>query len=132
MLAKAMKYSKQREALLELLHQTKTHPTADWIYHELRKTFPSISLATVYRNLKQLAQSGDIIRLETGLGSEHYDACTENHYHFICSHCGRISDLKLEPFSSMNKLAEESSGCRIEKHSLVFYGVCAECEAVNK
>lgn len=48
-----MKYSKQREALLTLLRSTRSHPSADWLYENLRKEFPNISLGTVYRNLAQ-------------------------------------------------------------------------------
>ena len=55
-----MKYSKQREALLTLLRSTRSHPSADWLYENLRKEFPNISLGTVYRNLAQLAENGDI------------------------------------------------------------------------
>ncbi len=51
-----MKYSKQREALLTLLRSTRSHPSADWLYENLRKEFPNISLGTVYRNLAQLAE----------------------------------------------------------------------------
>ena len=45
---KCMKYSKQREALLTLLRSTRSHPSADWLYENLRKEFPNISLGTVY------------------------------------------------------------------------------------
>lgn len=59
---KCMKYSKQREALLTLLRSTRSHPSADWLYENLRKEFPNISLGTVYRNLAQLAENGDILK----------------------------------------------------------------------
>ena len=49
---KTLKHSKQRDAFLRTLRRTKAHPTAYWIYEELKKEFPNISLATVYRNLK--------------------------------------------------------------------------------
>lgn len=58
-----MKYSKQREALLTLLRSTRSHPSADWLYENLRKEFPNISLGTVYRNLAQLAENGDILKI---------------------------------------------------------------------
>ena len=59
---KCMKYSKQREALLTLLRSTRSHPSADWLYENLRKEFPNISLGTVYRNLAQLAENGEILK----------------------------------------------------------------------
>ena len=60
-----MKYSKQREALLTLLRSTHSHPSADWLYENLRKEFPNISLGTVYRNLAVLADSGEIVKIQT-------------------------------------------------------------------
>ena len=68
-----MKYSKQREALLTLLRSTRSHPSADWLYENLRKEFPNISLGTVYRNLAQLAENGDILKISTSANKEHFD-----------------------------------------------------------
>ena len=58
---KCMKYSKQREALLTLLRSTRSHPSADWLYENLRKEFPNISLGTVYRNLNLLTDIGEAL-----------------------------------------------------------------------
>ena len=52
------RYSKQREAVYNLLSATDTHPTADWIYAEAKKVIPDISIATVYRNLRELVRNG--------------------------------------------------------------------------
>ena len=82
-----MKYSKQRELVLQTLQQNVVHPTADYIYAVLHKEYPSISLATVYRNLNQLAEM-NVIRKIVGLdASTRYDHNTHKHYHFICSKC---------------------------------------------
>ena len=60
-----MNYSKQREALYRLLRSTKTHPTAETLYNELRKEFPNISMGTVYRNLSQLCKNGDVLKISS-------------------------------------------------------------------
>lgn len=122
------KYSRQREALLTLLQSTQSHPTAEWLYTELKKSFPKISLATVYRNLNLLVNAGEIIRLDIGTGTEHFDAATKNHYHFICRRCQSILDLDLPPMVQLNYAAEKNNSVQVEKHTLLFYGVCKNCQ----
>ena len=122
------KYSQQREALLTLLQSVTSHPTAEWLYWELKKEFPKISLATVYRNLNLLADTGEIIRLDVGTGTEHFDAATNTHYHFICRQCHTVSDLILPAMEELNQAAETHNPIHVEKHSLLFYGVCEECQ----
>ena len=59
-------YSRQREAILNVISSTHTHPTADWIYNETRKIIPNLSLGTVYRNLSALKKSGEISSVDVG------------------------------------------------------------------
>ena len=88
-----MKYSKQREALLTLLRSTRSHPSADWLYENLRKEFPNISLGTVYRNLAQLAENGDILKISTSANKEHFDGFVHRHFHFVCNKCDKYTML---------------------------------------
>ena len=120
------KYSHQREAIREALMSVKTHPTAAEIYDMVREHIPNISLGTVYRNLSMLAAEGEILRISTGEGTERYDATTASHCHFVCSQCGGVSDLDL-PSDDLDRMAEMASGSSVERHSLIFYGTCAEC-----
>ena len=121
------RYSKQREALIEILKSTDTHPTADWLYSQLRKQFPNVSLATVYRNLRQLSEQGEILALLSNSEPEHYDGCTKDHYHFMCSKCGAVKDLEIEVLSDLNSEVSKKTGFEISRHSLMFYGICRDC-----
>ena len=123
-----MKYSRQREALLNLLRSTRSHPTADWLYTELRKEFPNISLGTVYRNLGVLAANGDILVLNVSDGRDCFDGFTHDHYHFVCNSCGSISDVELALPFDINAEAEKLTGGEVEKHNLFFYGMCQSCK----
>ena len=76
-----MNYSKQRELVLKTLQENMIHPTADQVYELMRKEMPKISLATVYRNLNQLAEKGIIRRISGLNGSVHFDHDIEKHYH---------------------------------------------------
>lgn len=122
-----MKYSKQREALLTLLRSTHSHPSADWLYENLRKEFPKISLGTVYRNLSVLVENGDIVKITTASDKEHFDGFTHTHHHFVCRSCGEIIDVDVEDLSSIELSAADKLGAQIEDYSLVFYGKCSKC-----
>ena len=123
----AMKYSRQREAIKEFLMTRKDHPTADVVYSNVRDVFPNISLGTVYRNLTLLADIGEISRLRLGDGVDHFDADTNPHYHFICTKCGRVSDLDIDVLSQINDIAGMNFNGQITGHVTYFYGVCGGC-----
>ena len=122
-----MKYSRQREAILNYLHATHSHPSADMIYDEVRKVQPGISLGTVYRNLSVLAKNGDILKIDTGSGREHYDGCTDTHYHFVCKLCDRVIDVNIPTIDGIDETAAKSLGMAVDGHSTIFYGTCADC-----
>ena len=127
-----MNYSRQRESLLRVLKSTRSHPTAYWVYEELRKEIPNISLGTVYRNLAKLAQNGDILKLDINSDKEHFDAFTHHHAHFVCNACGEVSDAQVPEFQELQSKTEQCLGCIIESQSLTFYGVCSECKKSEK
>ena len=68
-----IKYSRQRESIVNFLASRTDHPTAETIYQNIKKEFPNISLGTVYRNLSLLEEIGEIIKISTGVGPDHYD-----------------------------------------------------------
>ncbi len=119
-----MRYSKQRNLIAEILKGRKDHPTADMVYQTARKIEPGISLGTVYRNLKLLAERGEISTLETEDKKLHYDGDISYHSHFICSDCGKIIDL----FNKKNTPIELSEmGLSVTGEKSVYYGKCADC-----
>lgn len=122
-----MKYSRQREAVLECLRGRHDHPTADAIFQTLREDDPKISLGTVYRNLGLLTELGQIQKISCGDGTERYDACMDPHYHFICNHCGKIIDLHSRPIEHVNDAAVDEDIAVVDTHSLIFRGICKIC-----
>lgn len=122
-----MKYSRQREAVREILMKHHDHPTADAVYAELKKTEPNISLATVYRNLNLLASMGEIRKLAFPFGADHFDGDLTEHYHFVCQKCGKVYDVPMEAASQLNAEAESLVPGRVTAHNLIFYGECNDC-----
>lgn len=123
-----LRNSKQREAVLRNLSERYDHPTAEDVYLDLKKEIPSISLATVYRNLKLLESEGLIIKIPTD-DSDRFDGHTHEHYHFTCKDCKRVLDLQLKDGTNINNLAKDFGG-KIMSHALMFYGVCPDCKAI--
>ena len=123
-----LNHSRQRDSILNFLSNTKEHPTADIIYNGLRKEFPNISLGTVYRNLSLLCDTGEIIKISVPGQPERYDFTTDNHYHFICTKCGRVLDLPVNYLGFLNEAASEGFDGTISGHICQFYGYCADCK----
>lgn len=126
-----MKYrkSRQRERILEILHGTKAHPTADTIYFELKNEFPDLSLGNVYRNLNILMDQGLIQRLDFGSTFNRFDGNPHIHSHFICEKCGSVGDLEIDfkDQAQIAGLADQSGLRKISRYKLDFYGICEKC-----
>lgn len=118
------RYSKQREVIYNILKNTTSHPSAEWVFLQARKEIDDISLGTVYRNLKYLSDMGAIKTVETTDGSLHYDADLSEHMHFICKECGQIADIFLK--SDLKNILE-SQGNKVDSVKTVLYGTCSNC-----
>ena len=122
-----MNYSRQREVILQTLKSNVVHPTAEYFYAILKEKEPNISLATLYRNLNQLAEN-DIIKKIDGLEpSSHFDHNTHEHYHFICEKCKRVYDISADVAPDVIRKTEENTGFLVKKHDIVFSGLCKDC-----
>ncbi len=124
--------TKQRELILSVLRSTTSHPTADWIYNEVRKELPNISLGTIYRNLKTLVEMGEILELSYGSTYSRFDGHAHNHYHFVCENCDQVLDIDMDFDFDINAQIEEKFSLTVNHHRLEFYGVCDECKATKK
>ncbi len=127
-----LKYSRQREAIVNFLKTRYDHPTADVVYSSVRSEFPNISLGTVYRNLTLLADLGEIARLHLGDGVDHFDYNTEPHYHFVCTECGGVSDLETDGTPVVNPAAIQNFDGEILGVSVHFYGQCPHCRTAKQ
>lgn len=122
-----MNYSRQREKILDTLKNNVVHPTAEYLYEVLQKEKSQISLATLYRNLNQLAENGIIKKIDGLEPSSHYDHNTYGHYHFICDNCKRVFDVSQDIAPDLVKKTEEETGFAVTGHDIVFHGICKDC-----
>jgi Fur family transcriptional regulator, peroxide stress response regulator len=120
--------SKQKESILKVLKQTTSHPNAEWIYQQVKKEIPRISLGTVYRNLRLMKDSGTILGVCASTGIEHYDAKITEHCHFRCDRCRGIFDVEEEVDQKLEEKVAANTGLKVTGHSLEFTGLCHECQ----
>ena len=129
---KNYKFSKQRKRILDVLQNTGIHPTATWIYDELRKDFPDLSQGTVYRNLNILIDQGLVKKIDFGSTFDRFDANTSEHYHFICEKCGAIYDLEMPIIYKLNEDVKDETNFEVHSHRIEFYGVCEKCKSKSE
>ena len=122
------KHSKKRDAILDCIRTTKIHPSAEWVYQQLKPQIPDLSLGTVYRNLAMFKADGTICSLGTVAGLERYDGDTSPHTHLICTTCAGVLDLEpIELPPSLLENACRQTGASISSHQLQFFGTCKGC-----
>lgn len=120
----------QRDIVLQTILSMRGHATADKIYERIHALHPSISRATVYRNLKMLEGEGKVMRIEVSDGADYFEARTQEHYHIRCARCGKLFDAAL-PFMPDLVTMEQAADSEFEIYScnLLFVGFCPECKA---
>lgn len=121
----ALKTSKQRQAILQELCSRCDHPTADQIYFKLKDQYPSLSLATVYRNLRQLEENGIVVRIPCP-EADRFDGKTKEHCHMTCLKCSDVIDLEIENDAQIDTMPNAFGG-KITGHTLMYFGYCEKC-----
>ena len=122
----------QRQIILEALQKLHSHPTAEEVCIEIHKIHPTISKATVYRNLRLLAKRGAIRQVSLPDEADRFDDRTGQHYHFRCKICGTISDVDVEYLGGINETVQLKYGFQVDEHDVVFRGICAKCAGIHK
>ncbi|MBQ4289233.1 MAG: transcriptional repressor [Clostridia bacterium] len=122
----------QKKVIYDALVELDDHPTADEVYLLVRKSYPAISKATVYRNLGQMAETGKIKRIAVGDGADHFDHRTHDHLHFHCDVCSRIFDMEGSDEISRSIVLPKNGKDEIYGYNILFYGRCQYCRMSSK
>lgn len=124
---KGFKLTPQRIAILKFLENNTEHPTAEDIYNEIKKKYPTVSFATVYNTVQTLKDRGELTEVTIDPERKHFDPNPRPHHHIICTVCNRIGDIFTD-FSSVLHLPEEVlMEYALTGNHIDFYGVCREC-----
>ncbi|MDR1374763.1 MAG: transcriptional repressor [Treponema sp.] len=133
MLRGERKHSKKRDAILEIIRSTISHPGARWVYDRLKSRIPGLSLGTVYRNINVFREEGTVASLGVVNGEERFDGTVAPHSHLICENCGRVLDLPGEVQAELSgALPFEIPGFTVDKRKTVFYGLCDGCRDLQR
>ncbi|MDD5435384.1 MAG: transcriptional repressor [Nitrospira sp.] len=119
--------SKQREVILKILMSPTSHPSAEWVYKEVKKEIPNISLGTVYRNLKLLQSIEKVSEIACSGNEGRFDGNPNLHYHVTCQECGKIADVHDLACKGIEETVAEATGFKIITHCIGFTGICPEC-----
>ena len=114
----------QKEIILSTVRSMHNHPNAEEIYAAINEKHPTISKGTVYRNLAQMADSGEIRRVEVPNAPDRFDFNLGRHEHLRCRICGRVCDVTVP----QPELPPESDGVTTEGYCLIYHGVCSKCQ----
>ncbi len=124
----------QRLAIYEHLRDTKSHPSAETIYGELKARYPSLSLNTVYQTLQVLDEIGLAQKLPVESREARYDGNATGHAHLICLECERIWDIDGEALPAVSEIDRqaEKKGFKVVRNQVQVYGVCPDCQAKGR
>ena len=119
--------SSKRDIVLQVLTDIGRPLSPQEILVAAQGEAPTLGIATVYRNIRQLQDDGLIQPVELpGLALRYELAGKHHHHHFHCNGCGRVYEIEGCPFGE-HPHANLPEGFEIEDHSVVVYGHCAEC-----
>ena len=119
----------QRLAIAKIVVESGEHPSVEQIYRQVRKDFPTTSLATVYNTLERLKEMGEVLELPFSGGSRYDGLNPHPHPHLRCTVCGAIEDLDINLGPAAQEVAARKGYADVH-HRLEFYGVCPRCQGV--
>ena len=119
----------RREQLLEVLLASDRHPSVSEIHEGVKRYFPGTSLATIYNTIELLKDIGQVLEIEFSGASNRYDGrIPSSHPHLVCEVCEKVEDLDIVELKNPFEKISDSTGYRILRHRVDFYGVCPDCQ----
>ncbi len=117
----------QRLAIVEALHDSRDHLSAEALLLRVRTRLPGASLATVYRSLDTLRDAGIIHQGRLGEQRNFYETNVEPHFHFVCQRCHAVEDLEPMKADALRREIADTSGHLIRSCRLELFGLCRDC-----
>jgi len=129
---KGYKLTVQRQAVLDVISEHEgEHMSSEEIYENVKKNYPDIGLATVYRTLILLNQLGLIYKIDFDDGRSRYELNRENedhrHHHLICTECGSVKEVEEDLLEALENQIFDNKGFIVKNHKVQFYGICKKC-----
>jgi Fur family ferric uptake transcriptional regulator len=125
-------YTRERESILQSAFAREDHFSADDLYFHMRQEGIDVSRATLYRNLKQMAEAGLLNEADFGHGHTHYERAHDGapHEHLVCKKCGRVTEVNAQDLGDFVRKAAQSQGFQIDHYQIQILGTCKACQSV--
>ena len=127
-----LKYTKQRELILEIIYDNSGHFTPEDIYNLIKKSYPDIKLgiATVYRTLTLLEEANLVSSISFGAQGKKYEFGLGSHHdHLVCLECGDISEFYDETMERLQEEIAKKFNFKMTTHIMKIMGICSTCQA---
>jgi Fur family peroxide stress response transcriptional regulator len=118
----------QRQVLYEVMQRMEGHPSPEEVYARVKKKVPSISMATVYKNIHLFVESGVFRKMSLHHGSLRVEMNDQLHHHLVCSKCKEISDIGEKELGLVSKRSRLPGGFLVERYAVDVIGLCAKCQ----
>ena len=125
---KGLKLTPQRRLIIDALHETDAHLTAEEIITHVQARMPEVNKSTIYRTLELLEGAGCVFKSELGNHSIYHHAEEGHHHHLVCSKCGRTIDCDEDLFVPVERSLGEKYGFTVNFNHVVMSGLCQECQ----
>jgi Fe2+ or Zn2+ uptake regulation protein len=119
--------TKQRRAVLQVIHESDEHLTANEVFERARQLLPGIAFATVYNSLRYLKNEGLIGEVRFGAECTRYDRTLKRHDHAICNECGKLVDFELSIPNELIRQAAKRSKFEPGSIEVTLRGLCPKC-----
>jgi len=126
--SKGLNVTYQRIAVYRYLIQNPIHPTAEDVFKAVKKDYPTISLATVYKTLETMAKNNIITKVTLLHDVARYDGQIHAHHHMVCNRCKKVVDIENDQFHNLDIELKKQKEFRVLKTTIQIEGICSNCE----
>ena len=126
---KGLKLTPQRRLIVDIIHDTQSHLTAEDIIASVQKKMPGVNKSTIYRTLELLEQAGCVLKSESTDHFIYHHAEEGHHHHLICSRCGQTIECSERLFLPVEKALAEKYGFQVDFKHMVINGLCRSCRS---
>jgi Fur family ferric uptake transcriptional regulator len=124
---KGLKLTPQRRLIVDIIHDAKTHITAEEIISGVQSRMPGVHKSTIYRTLEILEEAGCVYKSEMGSQSIYHHAEEGHHHHLICNRCGKTIECDEDLFAPLARSLGQKYGFYVDFKHMVMNGICGDC-----
>lgn len=127
---RGLKSTRQRSLIIDTFFEAHGHLSVEEVWAQVRARDPKVSVATVYRTMKLLSESGLAHARNFGDGQTRYEPAVGKHHHdhLICTSCGRIVEFENDRIEQMQDAVAKKHGWKVTSHKMELYGLCKDCQ----